>query len=519
MWLRAIAGASTLLWAGVASANGFEFPSNGTEQFGRGSAWLARATDPLATFYNPAALARNGNGVSITANVIWQKACFDRSFKDPATGQVGPVTVGGKQTYGQVCNDAGAFPNPQVAFQYRLSEKLGIGVAILGPSAAGKGHYSDTASNTSTGLTTAGQAKDGPSGSRYIVTDLNSLIIWPQIGIGYEVAKNLRVGASFIWGIASIDFQNVSLGLNAGQDVNKNGMLNESASQDLAAKVTAKDWFIPGFTASVLYSLDDSIDVAGWFHWSDAVHAKGEAAITSFVYNNQLQHEANPNTDKTPKGQATVDVPQPWDAKIGVRYHVARPASPDAQAPGAYHVMDPLRDELFDIEIDGEYSHDSQFDNLGVHFGGADTPITPGGAPGPLANVPRDATIPHNWKNAYGVRVGGDYNVIPSRLAVRAGGWYQSSSIDPKYMHLDFISPQRIGVMVGGTVRLASFDVQFGYGHIFAQTIDNGGDGGIKALSGQADSSPPNRSTYAVNGGKITSSTNIVSLGVVYRWQ
>jgi long-chain fatty acid transport protein len=522
MWLQAFVGATTLLWAGVASANGFEFPSNGTEQFGRGSAWLARASDPLATFYNPAALARNGNGISVTANVIWQKNCFDRSFKNPTTGQTDQVQVSGSgqgQIYGQVCNDVSPFPNPQVAFQYRLSEKLGIGIAILGPSAAGKMDYPATTTNTSTGLRSAGQPADGPPGSRYIVTNLNSLIVWPQIGIGYEVARNLRIGASFIWGISSIEFKNVSLGLNASQSIDKDtGRLNESADQDLSAKVTAKDWFIPGFTASVLYSIGDSIDVAGWFHWSDAVHAKGEASITSFYYE-RLQLSSSPNTDNTPKGQTSVDVPQPWDAKIGVRYHVDRPVSQDAQAPGGFTVKDPLRDEVFDIEIDGEFSHDSQFKDLGVHFAGADTSITPGGATVPLANVPRDATIPHHWKDAYGVRLGGDYNVIPSKLALRAGAWFQSSTIDPQYMHLDFVSPQRLGLTVGGTVRLSSFDVQFGYGHIFAQTIDNNGDGAIRALSGQALSDPPNRSTYGVNGGKITSTTNIVSLGVVYRWQ
>ena len=34
-----------------------EFPDNGSEQGMRGGAWVARASDPLAAFYNPAGLA------------------------------------------------------------------------------------------------------------------------------------------------------------------------------------------------------------------------------------------------------------------------------------------------------------------------------------------------------------------------------------------------------------------------------------------------------------------------------
>jgi hypothetical protein len=71
-------------------------------------------------------------------------------------------------------------------------------------------------------------------------------------------------------------------------------------------------------------------------------------------------------------------------------------------------------------------------------------------------------------------------------------------------------------------------DVQAGFAHVFASTIDNGGNGSIYGLSGQAGStnatSPlcpagqPNRSECAVNGGKLTTVTNIASLGAVYRF-
>ncbi|RYE73637.1 MAG: hypothetical protein EOO74_12725, partial [Myxococcales bacterium] len=187
----------------VASANGFEFPSNGTESFGRGSAWLARATDPLATFYNPAALARNGNAASVSSNLIWQKACFQRrdGGSDPVANGV-LVGSNAEQIYGQTCSDGQAFPNPQVALQLRLTDKLGLGVAVMGPSAYGRVSFPTFATNTSLKNSSYGDPVRGPAGSRYVLTEANNLLVWPQIAIGYEVARNVRVGASLIWGIA-----------------------------------------------------------------------------------------------------------------------------------------------------------------------------------------------------------------------------------------------------------------------------------------------------------------------------
>lgn len=508
----ALAAAGLLASPAVALANGFEFPSNGTESFGRGSAWLARATDPLATYNNPAALARNGNGASLSTNLIWQKNCFQRRFggSDPV---VNGVSAGNAdQLYHQSCNDGGVFPNPQLALQFRLGEKLGIGFAVLGPSAYGKTSYPAFAQNTSLAGSNLGQPVRGPSGSRYIVTDVDNIVAWPQIGVGYEVAKNIRVGASLIWGIASIKFGNVAMGFNAGQGVNSSGRLNEKSDQDVGAVVEAKDWFIPGFVLSTLATVidkeDSGLDVAAWFHWSDAIRARGKADLTAFLYTPGLQQEPNPTTKTTEAEQVKIDVPQPWQARVGARYYKKRPGSSAGGRPG----HDPLRDEIFDIEIDFEYARDSQFKTLGVMF---DKPEVKLNLQGIDVTIPADASVPHNWKDSFGVRVGGDYVVLPGRFALRAGAWYQSAFVEAKDMHLDFIGAERLGLTAGGTVRVGPVDIQAGYGHIFFKTLDNNGQGELKAITGSA---PNFRSDHAVNGGRIKAKADIVSLGLVARW-
>jgi long-chain fatty acid transport protein len=500
-----------LLAPSTALANGFEFPSNGVESFGRGSAWLARATDPLATYHNPAALARNGRGASLSANIIWQKACLQRRFggSDPVANGVTAGNVA--QLYHQSCNDGDPFPNPQIALQYWLSDKLGIGFAALGPSAYGKTSYPTFTDNTSLAPSSLGQPVRGPSGSRYIVSDLNNIVAWPQIGVGYEVAKNIRVGASFIWGVASIGFSNVAMGLNAGQAVS-NGRLNEKSDQDVLAKISAQDWFIPGFVLSTLATVVDQeesgLDVAAWFQWSDAIQARGKADLTAFVYTPNLQPTPNPTVQTTADKQVRIEVPQPWQARAGARYYKKRTGLDPARRPG----LDPLRDEVFDIELNLEFSRDSQFQTLGVFF---EQPQINLNVEGTSIALPENASVPHNWKDAFGVRLGGDYVVLPGKLALRGGAWFQTANVDAKDMHLDFIGAQRLGLTAGGTFRVGLIDIQAGYGHIFFKTLDNNGQGSLRAITG---SSPTFRSDQAVNGGRLKTRADIVSLGLVARW-
>lgn len=507
--LAALAAPSTAL------ANGFEFPSNGPEQFARGSAWLARASDPLAVYFNPAALSRNGTAAQVSANISVQKTCFDRRAAGSGNDNFVQVGTTAPQLYGRSCSDASPFINPQLAFSYRLTDKLDVGFAVLGPSAIGRAKYPDTTTNTSLGAATRGQPIEGPAASRYIVSEQDSRTLWPQLAFGYEVLPQLRLGASLIWGVADISFGNVSMGLNSNQSRTADGRLIETGDQDLKARVKAFDAFVPGFAASAMYTIGDSIDVAAWFRWSDSIKAKGEAEITAFVYDSKLKPYPNPQITPTPTGKTDVEVPQPWDLRIGGRYYKTRQVLTEKGGL----LKDPLRDEVFDVALDVQYSRDSAFDTLGIYFRASPPTVVNDPASGAaLGSIPADASVPHKWRDAVGVRLGGDYNVLPEQLAVRAGAFFQTSSIDPKYMNIDFVAAQRIGLTVGATYRLGPVDIQGGYGHIFFKTIDNGGEGELKGRTGDVTSTPPNRSTFPINGGKISAVANVFTVGVVPRF-
>jgi long-subunit fatty acid transport protein len=74
--------------------------------------------------------------------------------------------------------------------------------------------------------------------------------------------------------------------------------------------------------------------------------------------------------------------------------------------------------------------------------------------------------IDKKWTDTFSVRLGGDYNVIPDRLRVRAGFFYESPSTRRAYTYLDFLSLDRFGPSVGLTVSFYGVDLSLAYAYV-----------------------------------------------------
>lgn len=507
---------ASLLVVGTAgealASSGIDSPENGAEQVGRGSAWLARAETPLAAYYNPAALVRQSNGVELGVHLMFMNQCFSRLGPDgkpvsPGNGIPGPGAPGGPDA--AVCTDNGAFPNPQLAANFKLGKDLAIGVALVGPHGTGAIRWPESIDYTNK----FGVQTTQPSPQRYLLVSADSLIINPTISVSWAPTDRISLGAGFIWGIANVEFVNFAEtvspaappGTTPGDDFDKH--------QDVQATLKAKDLFVPGFVLSGLWSATDRFDVAGWFKWQDAIRAKTDLQIQSHYW---TKAGANDKLDKAnltdEKEAGTIKFSIPMEARIGFRYHHPRenPAKRPqwASAPG---VRDPMSDDLFDLEMDFTWANNSAVDNLELRFHPG---ILVKGTPG---YVPVNGDIPHQWRDVVGVRLGGEVVPLPGRLALRAGGFFESKGQDDKYLGLDFNLAQRVGIGGGATVRLGPVDVALAYQHTFYGTLDNGGKGAIHALSGDA-STGDYRSKQIVNGGKLTASMNEVALSGVLHW-
>ena len=174
VWSRlAAAGAGMAVVAATgaaAASNGLESPESSVEAIGRGGAWIARADSPLAAYYNPAAMAWQATGIHAGALLMFSNKCFTRTMIDPNTGKQiavpfgatsasGPVTpllpgqtspMGLTLPQDKVCSSSGAFPNPQLAAVFRLTDKVALGLALVAPHSTGNAEWPESLSYSTT---------------------------------------------------------------------------------------------------------------------------------------------------------------------------------------------------------------------------------------------------------------------------------------------------------------------------------------------------------------------------------
>ena len=560
-----VAACALLAPAPAAASNITEFPDNGSEQMARGGAWVARASDPLATIFNPAGLAGQPTRITLQSGLIFEHTCFTRvkaandTTNDPLAGAGG--------TYPRVCNDISPTVNPQIGATFRVNDRLGIGLLVIGPSSGGEKTFPDFVKDGSGNLQASPQ--------RYLLLSQSGIILFPTIGIGYQVLDNLRLGASFSWGFARLKLNSATLSLNADN--------TSPATNDTRAQLQVHDYFVPGFTVGGIYSATPEIDIAGWYKWSDAIRARGDAGTAANYYS-----KANANGDD--KGvrygdtiyedcgtglptkacgggqNATIKFVLPMEAKVGFRYHKlrARPPRPepvraeppadesgmaghsllatDAE-PSAKHVRDPLATDMFDIEADLTWANNSAADTIEIRF--------PGDATGkgtlPVAGVaggeiPPNADQKRGFKDVFGIRVGGDYNVLPDKLALRGGAFFETSGASGALQNIDFAPASRFGLAAGATYRLhvgsgektSALELMIGYSHVFVaeQSRTDPNASGSVGLAGTSclgsnpvpstqtcdDGSARYRTKWPVNLGTITNSINVINVGVAYRF-
>ena len=510
---RLAAFGAMLLALGIttpAQANsGIDSPENGVIQVGRGGAWLVRADDPLAAYYNPAALVTQTHAVGAGVHLMLRSHCFDR--RDESGQRVSP---GGNLAAppDEVCADIAPFPNPHLAASFRIHERFALGLAVLGPHAAGSVTWPDA-------IVYADQygETEHPSPQRYLMLEADNLMLFPTLSASFAITPDLSVGAGFVWGIASIDMASMT---EATSQHDPPPYTDNYLRTDIRAQVTGLDGFVPGFVLSALWAPHRRFDMAGWFRWSDAVRTSLDlyAQANYYTAGGRVDHKAINNpaniTDVSDAGR--VRMPIPMEARLGFRYRHPRTNAKSqtwvTQQPGT--VRDPLSQDVFDVELNLSWAHNSAVDIIEVRF---EPNIRIEGTP---SYAPLNGDVPHHWRDTVGVRLGGDYVVIPDLLSLRAGAFFESSAADPTYLNIDFHVAERVGWGGGGTVRLGPVDISLAYQHTWFADIDNGGQGGVYAISGDVSDELPtnNRSRQTINGGRASSSLNEVALGASYHF-
>ncbi|MFO0566029.1 MAG: hypothetical protein U0263_10235 [Polyangiaceae bacterium] len=496
--------AALLLVSGAAHATDVQdFPEIGSEALGRGGAWVARASTPLATQLNPAGLAGQRSGVLANVHLVFNQICFQRKG-DGERLDLPPDGI----AYPEVCNDNKNTPTPlpAVAGVFRATDGLGIGLSVAPPNVIGSLHFPETVAVRNS----FGATQNVPAPQRYMLLDQDGLALNVTLAAGVEMMKGLRVGAGFIWGFASYELGNANMSVNPSPQ--PDGSWRDPVTADVRADLSVADWFIPGVTLGVLYSPLPSLDVGLDVIVQDAFDSHGDLKT-------QANYWTNNGTSGNPVVSDSADVKKdlghfrianPLDVRLGARFHL--PRRPSAPPPA---VRDPLADDVFDAELDVSYTRNSAYDRAMLRFP-ASPAVPVQGTPG---SVPENNDIDFKVKrDSVGLRLGGDFVVLPAQLAARAGGFWEPNVQNDEYANVSFLASQRIGVSVGATYRISSFDIEAGYMHMFVQEVDNGGNGKLLVVSGDAAGNPPFRSPYPINGGRFRQSLNVVSLGATMRF-
>lgn len=487
-----------------ARAAGVEDTVSGTVALGR-SAGYVRANDFMAVWQNPANLALvPGKDLGLELRLPVFDACFARAQNPEIAAKNGYLAT---ESFDESCNSAGPVPAGSLGFALPLPRNFGFGVGLFTPGGVPKLKFGNSDINA-IGINPATETVPASAGKRespgrYLLVDKNVLAAFLMVGAGWAPIDQLRVGVSVGAGAVTVDYTNVT-SLLAGTFID----------QEFTSRVQVADAFVPRATVSVAATPLAALDLLASFTWTDDISAKGNLDVVANGFDNAPRGDcSDPAPGPNCRAEdVTLKIPyQRYEVLLGARY--AQRNKPRARA------LDPINDEVFDIELNALWSQTSHVDafTLKINEGRAvPERVTLSSNPTAVPQaLPQNASLFHGWKDTYGLRLGGDYNVLPSLLAVRAGVAYESSGVPTKNMNIDYWPLQKYTLSLGATVALQRFKLSIAYAHVFYETVTTPvGEGNVREIT--AVPGPKPDSAQAVNEGKYTASLNVVSLQANY---
>ena len=510
-WSQAIACvafAATISGAPLARAGGLEDTVGGAIGLGR-SAYFARVNDFMAVLQNPANLSvvpSNELGGEIRVPIL--TSCFDRQF-DPNMAAKYKKDENGNivESFDQVCG-SGLMPTGNVGFVSSYDNGLGWGAGIYTPAAAGAVARFGTDTNRTLGYQPGSELFTPTltgleSPARVLGLERRGVIAYLMAGLGYQPVKQFRFGASAGIGFASI--YNKNMISTIGGTFTDPEVLNELHVDDFA---------IPRATVSFVATPVDSLDVVGSLAYQGDINASGYVDLTANGFMDAPLRNCYQPAGGRPGSHCRVDgvrlkIPNPTlEATAGLRY---------AQQRGTRkRVLDPMKDEVWDIEADVQWSQTSHIDEFvatvhtkeisdpsapRIEFTNTDTPQ--------LRPVPNVTRIPKHWNDSWTFRLGGDVNVVPERFTFRLGASFSPRAMPIGYANIDYAMPiQKIGIHVGSTLAVGKYRISVAYAHLFYETIDVPlGQGMVRDIvPGSGANADP------VNEGRFAGSLDVVSL-------
>lgn len=567
-WLCLLAGLTGLtgLTVGTATvrADGEQLMPGGALAIGRGGATAARPLDNMAMLQNPAGLVDlPGNQLTIGFDTAFDSLCeqpygyygwgiypeMDRAGRvdnpDNLRSEFGnPLSREyGERKLDRVCNSGLIAPLPQLAVSYHVTPRLSLAVGFVANAFVGASQWGG---KDGTIQTDAGP-RPTPTRYQYITQEL-PFALNPTASVAYRVAPWLSLGMTLQVAMGEVNSYLV-MALRAGT----------SPANDMMAKLHTQDFFMPALTFAAYAKPTRRLRFAGTFYWSDGLDGRGDLTLTTNTFHQGASGDELVPLENDPIALGHVRVTQPWTAALAARF--VQPLGPDSAG------TDPLLHERWDVELDAAYtanrsshagSHVDVASDFTLEFRRAN------GIPQSPLPVKQSQLDEINFErhvlDVLVLRLGGSVTVIPGRLQVSAGSFFQTRGVEADYASVDNYNFRRLGLGLGVLARFGRFDLMLGFAHIFQEDInlappahepntdatDAPGSGfdkriyedGVRSEKPREDPAAPTPKQAdgvamltqsavfesddvrrrVVNAGRYTASFNILSLGMIYHF-
>lgn len=456
---------TSLFASSSARAGGFELPDLGTQALGRGAAFVAKADDPTAIYYNPAGLARQrGTHLLLNGNLYLHSFSFQRAGRYPDNPN-DPLTPWGRAAYDPVENIAGPYVAPFVALtsDFGTSDRLTGALGFYTPSTVGNRVFRSVVAGN-------------PSSSRYDFIRGGASYLHPTASLAYRVLPWLDVGLSGHLILARFDPTWTAL-VDDGQCANA-----EYQPCDSRAAIDASGTAIAA-TIGVMARPWKSVELGV----SVRTPASFEASGTLSAMRPANLQEAIPSS------AVTLHSRLPPVVRLGGRY---------LKKNGTF--------EVYDLELDVVYEGWGGAQGDGVRI---DAPKFGAYAPLAIGSV-------RGYRDTIGLRAGGAYNFdLPGgTLSVRGGGFYDAGATEFAFTRIDYDTLAKIGGTLGVGYRVGAYSLNAAYAAVASlPRVVGSGEGRVrptnlaregKSIEGDGDALP------AINQGAYRGFTHIVSLGV-----
>ncbi|HEY8038890.1 MAG TPA: outer membrane protein transport protein [Polyangiaceae bacterium] len=479
-----------ILWPSRARAGGFEIPDNGTQALGRGGAFTAKADDGTALQYNIAGFAQQrGTRVLVDTNLWLSSYTFQRAgvYPDDPTNHVTPW---GGTPFPAVSDQGGPFlaPFAAVSTDFGYFERWTFAFGVFGPSSVGNRTYPYSLGSA-------------PSPARYDIVQNNALVAFPTAAVAVRALPWLDVGLALHAVYGNIDLSTTSLADAIGPGTGPGQCANvEYQPCDARTRLQTTGVSVTGSLGLLARPTP---------HVSFGMNLRGPAELDTSGNVTTQAPRITPNAGFQPS-PATFTTKLPAVLRVGARYAF----------------LDGDR-EAGDVEVDGTYEAWGAAQGDGPHV---TVPNLLAQNPPPgvdLTNI--DFVTPHHYSDSWSVRVGGAYNVpLGGRfngryqhiLTLRAGSYYDASASDPDTMRLDFDTLAKIAGTVGLGLEIPTFTFDVAYAEIFDvdRTVEAGAVAPVNGAQHGASVDPSGTPYPAVNSGKYSGHSRVVSFGVTVRF-